>query len=888
MKQSASLWLSLCLSAISAHSQNIFDARQSVMLEASVQENPPKISLSWVLDTANGGYTVWRKAKSDAVWVDSLVHLGPGTTTWTDTSVSVGIGYEYRVIKSLPAYPYGNGTPNFGAGYIYAGIKLAPVHHRTACLVVIDSTFKQTLQPEISRLLEDLQGDGWQTKAIYINRNDAVLTVKSYIKSWAELNPAQNQTVFLFGRVPVPYAGNIAPDGHNDHRGAWPCDGFYGNLDGVWTDQTVNVTLPPGTRNDNVPGDGKYDNSIFPTPIKLEIGRVDFSNMTKFPESEEHLLRRYLHKDHAWRIGKMPMMERGLVDNNFPADLDGFGEAGWKNFTPMFGISKVKDLQYRQTLSNQSYMWSYGCGGGGPESASDISSTTNFVTDSLQTAFTMIFGSYFGDWDYPNDFLRGAIASRTCLISTWGNRPVWFLHHMALGEHFGYSARVTMTNLGLYTPRYYGNMIHSALMGDPTLRMHMFKSIENLSISQAGLSIQLNWQDPANALGYFIYKKTAADTAFQLLNQVPVTTTNYLDVCPEQGQITYMVRSMELRTSASGTYYNLSTGITGAIQSNPSPFYAVADFTPSIYFEQLSGTNNSINGQSYHWEFGDGAQSTGTQPNHVYELPGDYTVCLSASDACYSDTICQDISILSSLPQVTAMMTDATCFGTATGSIHLTTMGGAPGLTFAWSNLANSGNSIQNLSSGVYTCTITSATGKTAVYGPYIIHQPAALTLNPIVMPTESGQSNGSVSLNPQGGCAPYSYHWNTGQSTDVIEDLDAGIYCVTISDCLSCFEYYCATVELSSGVSTLPSLRSFRLYPNPVGDQLELELNAESLQIFQLDILDTQGNRMAKKTCQGKDIHLKWDVCTLPVGNYWIRIQSSGGFMILPFAKSL
>ena len=116
MKQSAFLWLSLCLSAISAHSQNIFDVRQSVMLEASVQENPPKISLKWVLDTANGGYTVWRKAKSDAVWVDSLVHLGPGTTTWTDTSVSVGIGYEYQVIKSLPAYPYGNAPPQFRSG----------------------------------------------------------------------------------------------------------------------------------------------------------------------------------------------------------------------------------------------------------------------------------------------------------------------------------------------------------------------------------------------------------------------------------------------------------------------------------------------------------------------------------------------------------------------------------------------------------------------------------------------------------------------------------------------------------------------------------------------------------------------------------------------------
>ena len=141
--------------------------------------------------------------------------------------------------------------------------------------------------------------------------------------------------------------------------------------------------------------------------------------MSKFPESEGELLQRYLEKDHRWRPGKAPAVERGLIDNNYPLDLEALGQTAWKNFTAMFGCSKVKELPYRQTLSSQSYMWSFGCGGRGPESASDISNTTNFTTDPLQTVFTLLFGSYFGDWDYPNNFLRAAIASRTCLASTW-------------------------------------------------------------------------------------------------------------------------------------------------------------------------------------------------------------------------------------------------------------------------------------------------------------------------------------------------------------------------------------------------------------------------------------------------------------------------------------
>lgn len=720
----------LCLSCVCA--QNIFDARQSVILEASVQENPPRISFQWVLDTANGGYTIRRKSKEDLSWVDSLASLGPGSVSWQDTTVTVGKGYEYQIIKSLPAFPFGNGTPNFGSGYIYSGIRVAPTHHRGACLVVVDSTFKQSLAPEISRLLADIEADGWRVQARYVDRNDPVPLVKSYIKSWAENNPDYQQSLFLFGRVPVPYSGEMAPDGHhNDHRGAWPSDGYYAELDGTWTDQTINITSSPGNRNDNTPGDGKFDNNVFPAPIKLQVGRVDFANMSKFPESEEQLLRRYLNKDHAWRTGKMPMEERALIDNNYPNDVEALGQVGWRNFSAMFGISKVKDLPYRQTLANQSYMWSYGCGGGGPESASDISNTTNFTTDSLQTAFTLLFGSYFGDWDYPNDFLRAAIASRTCLASTWANRPNWFLHHMALGEHIGYSTQATMTNTGRYIPPYYGIYVHNALMGDPTLRMHVLPPVETLSASQAGLNVQLSWDDPANALGYYIYKKTALDSAFRLLNQAPVSITAYTDACPGPGMIHYMVRSVELRTSASGSYYNLSAGTTTSFDSNP----------------------------------------------------------------------------------------------------------------LSW-------------------------------------------VLNPVTTNCSPGQSNGSVSLNPQGGCTPYNYQWDTGETTAEIQNLAPGLYCVTVSDCVGCTEVYCANVEQSSGVGNLPDLISTVLYPNPAGDHLVLELVMRSPLDLQLDIFDAQGRKVSSRLSSGQPQQIKWDIRSLPNGPYWLHIGNSGGFRVLPFTK--
>lgn len=733
MKLIVSIFFIICCFESSIIAQNIFDARQSVIMQAVVQESPAQIKLNWVLDTANGGYTIWRKSSLDQVWVDSMVHLAPNSTSWIDTNVHQGIAYEYQILKSLPAFPYGDGSANFGAGYIYAGNKIPPKHQSGACLMVIDQSFKYTLAFEISRLLDDLQSDGWVADTIFVNRNDSVFQVKKRILDWANKNPNIHQALFLFGRIPVPYSGEIAPDGHHsDHRGSWPCDGFYGTIDGLWTDQIVKTTAAASSRNDNVPGDGKFDNNIYPAKVHLQIGRVDFSNMNKFSETEEQLLRRYLNKNHNWRIGKITMLDRGLVDNNFPSDIEGLGQSGWKNFAPMFGITNVKDLPYRQTLSNQSFLWSYGCGGGGPESASDISSTTYFTTDSLQSMFTMLFGSYFGDWDYPNNFLRGAIASKTCLASTWGNRPNWFLHHMALGASIGYSTQITMNNRGLYTPRFYGGYVSTALMGDPTLRMHVIPPVENLNAKPEGLNIRLDWKKPKDATGFYIYRKYTTDSDYTLLNDFVTNDTFFIDACRDKGLIHYMVRATSLKNTGSGSYYILSAGVTTSILSDTSSLNIKAQITSS-----------------------------------------------------------------------------------------------------------------------------------------------------------HSGQTNGSIKIIPSGGCAPYSYKWSTGETTSELSNLSPGTYCLTVSDCMNCTRVYCSTVNITTSISDLDQIISYKLFPNPTNNKLNVQLKFAEFQKLQLTITDINGIKLATKQSFGKDINLNWDVEFLSSGYYWLHIENGLKHVTIPFTKT-
>src|SRR5262249_22985188 len=151
-------------------------------------------------------------------------------------------------------------------------------------------------------------------------------------------DPEHTQAVFLLGHIPVPYSGDLAPDGHVEHMGAWPADLYYGVLDGEWTDANVNDASASDPRNWNVPGDWKFDQSEPTSAVALHVGRVDFAHLPASALSEVELLRQYLRKDHNFRQGRLQAQPRGLIDDNFGLrDGEAFAANGWRNFSALLG-----------------------------------------------------------------------------------------------------------------------------------------------------------------------------------------------------------------------------------------------------------------------------------------------------------------------------------------------------------------------------------------------------------------------------------------------------------------------------------------------------------------------------------------------------------------------
>ena len=88
----------LCFVVSIAFSQPAF--QKSVLLQASVQNNPPSIQLKWNKYPEATNYYIYRRTSIAASWGSPLATVPPADSTWTDTNVAVGKAYEYGVLGS--------------------------------------------------------------------------------------------------------------------------------------------------------------------------------------------------------------------------------------------------------------------------------------------------------------------------------------------------------------------------------------------------------------------------------------------------------------------------------------------------------------------------------------------------------------------------------------------------------------------------------------------------------------------------------------------------------------------------------------------------------------------------------------------------------------------
>ena len=546
----------------------------SSLVFSQVQRDLDKSVPLWLeYDNGNNATLHWIKDGNAADYVINTSDDNFNSLTQVDNADGTSSSYDLGTLDSDTHYHYQLTKDNNGKGLITIGLEMAPVHKRGRCLIAIDEILTQPLQSEIVRLMQDMTMDGWDVDTASIERRFDAIAVRSFFQNWYETGYEGSQTIFILGHVPIPYSGNSAYDGHNDHQGAWVADSYYGDVDGNWTDVAINNVTPRRDANDNVPGDGKFDQSLLPSPIEIEVGRADFHNLPVFDLDEIELARQYLDKNHRFRRGEIEYPRRAFVDNNFAGFEEGFGQTGWKNFPTLFGADSVSIKDYDVLIDNK-YLCSYACGAGSYTSCGGVGTTANvWAGRDNQTVFTFTFGSYFGDWDVADNFLRSALASGDVLTNAWAGRPSWHIFPMALGKHIGYCARLTQNASDqVFGQGFAARTAHVSLLGDPTLRLHAMKPASGLDVKYVNGNAELEWKPSPDAdNGYILYKKTE-DTDWEVVEEF-YNDNSYMDSClAPDTRYSYMVKAVRLEHTASGTYYNTSLGIMQDIEVMDNPF----------------------------------------------------------------------------------------------------------------------------------------------------------------------------------------------------------------------------------------------------------------------------------------------------------------------------
>jgi hypothetical protein len=485
-----------------------------------------------------------------------------GVNAFIDVGVVPGQLYEYKIIQRPSV---------LAESYVVSGINFPLVANRGSMLLLIKKEIADSLVQEIQQLQSDLTGDGWLVKQKIVHDTEDVPAIKSWIVAQYNADP-EVKSLFILGHVPVPYSGHIYPDGHTNHMGAWPADGYYGDMDGVWTDLTNFGTPSAFPQNWNLSVDGKFDQSNYPSDIELEVGRVDLFTNVGLTYSEVDLTRRYLEKLHNYKFKLTEVVARGLVDNNF-SQPENFAASGYRNFYSLLGYENVFNSDFVGQLADSSYQWAYGCGAGSITSCAGVATFSDFFAGTFNGVFTMLFGSLFGDWNLTNNLLVGAISSKgSILTSCWAGRPHWFFHPMGMGHTIGHCTKLTMNDSIEYTDSYGKRMVHIGLMGDPSLRQHVLEPVGPITVQPYPGFVSIAWQAPLDSVdGYCVYKKDLNSGKYLRISPNLVTNTYFYDMNPSTGLNYYMVRSVKKTSNSGGSYYNQGQGVFKASMYPGSP-----------------------------------------------------------------------------------------------------------------------------------------------------------------------------------------------------------------------------------------------------------------------------------------------------------------------------
>ena len=148
-----------------------------------------------------------------------------------------------------------------------------------------------------------------------------------------------------------------------------------------------------------------------------------------------------------------------------------------------------------------------------------------------------------------------------------------------------------------------------------------------------------------------------------------------------------------------------------------------------------------------------------------------------------------------------------------------------------------------------------------------------------------TGNCNGSISIEMNGGVPPYTYFWTPPvEPSNTIVDLCEGMYTVTVFDANGCMFVDSSEVTLSTGLEFIEEIK-FAVTPNPTFGQLNLSLNNSSMDRLEISIFSMNGKKVLTQTTRGEKI--EFDLSALSNGIYLVSVSDGKNISTKKILKS-
>ncbi len=225
--------------------------------------------------------------------------------------------------------------------------------------------------------------------------------------------------------------------------------------------------------------------------------------------------------------------------------------------------------------------------------------------------------------------------------------------------------------------------------------------------------------------------------------------------------------------------------------------------------------------------------------------------------------------------------TDILCQGAEDGFASVSAYGGTMPYSFLWQNGATDSLLI-GIGSGQYALTLTDGNGCTSS-GSIEVFENTLVELDTMIQhATGAMETDGAIFTdNPQGGIPPYTYLWETGDTTASIGNIPPYSYELTVTDSLGCETVFTFLVDFEVATSEALKGVSISAWPVPAraGQVCWLRLESQKQEVLQLRLVDATG-RVLQKGEMGLNAGELLHHFTAPTvaGHYWLVAESTEG----------